>query len=91
VTTLAALALDLPRYDRSKVDTSWHRCAGILGVIDRLVNLDLKDAPPWDPSGPIAPISSCGLRAVRRRSTRCGPCERLRVADRACAKACCVN
>ena len=33
--------MNLPRYDRAKVDASWHDCGDILAVIDRLVDTDL--------------------------------------------------
>ena len=40
VTTLAAIALGLPRYIRARVDASWHQTAVLLGVSDRLAGLD---------------------------------------------------
>ncbi|HEY0266396.1 MAG TPA: Ppx/GppA phosphatase family protein [Rhizomicrobium sp.] len=40
VTTLAAIALKLPRYNRAKVDGSWHETAHMLKVVDRLVGMD---------------------------------------------------
>jgi len=80
VTTLAALALDLPRYDRSKSIPS-----GIVApaswVHRPLVNLDLKGRAAWDPSGRSRRSHRAGLRAVRG-DPRAVPCERLRVADR---------
>ena len=82
VTTLAAIALGLPRYDRSKVDTSWHLCRDILAVIDRLVALDLKGRAA---SGPVGAdradliVPGCALFAAIHALW---PCERLRVADR---------
>jgi exopolyphosphatase/guanosine-5'-triphosphate,3'-diphosphate pyrophosphatase len=42
VTTLAAIALKLPRYNRNRVDGSWHETAHMLKVVDRLVGLDLE-------------------------------------------------
>ncbi len=36
VTTLAGIALGLTRYERSRVDASWHRCADILAIVERL-------------------------------------------------------
>lgn len=40
VTTLAAIALKLPRYNRTRVDGSWHETAQMLKVVDRLVGLE---------------------------------------------------
>jgi exopolyphosphatase/guanosine-5'-triphosphate,3'-diphosphate pyrophosphatase len=39
VTTLAAIAMKLPRYNRTKVDGSWHETAHMLRVVDRLAGL----------------------------------------------------
>lgn len=39
VTTLAGIALGLPRYERARVDASWHNCADILAVVDRLAGM----------------------------------------------------
>ena len=40
VTTLAAIALDLPRYIRSRVDASWHQTGTLVAVADRLAGMD---------------------------------------------------
>jgi exopolyphosphatase/guanosine-5'-triphosphate,3'-diphosphate pyrophosphatase len=40
VTTLAAIALKLPRYIRSRVDGSWHETAHMLKMVERLAGLD---------------------------------------------------
>jgi exopolyphosphatase/guanosine-5'-triphosphate,3'-diphosphate pyrophosphatase len=42
VTTLAAIALKLPRYNRTRVDGSWHESAHMLRVVERLVGLDTE-------------------------------------------------
>ncbi len=42
VTTLAAIALKLPRYNRSRVDGSWHETRHMLNVVERLVGMDAK-------------------------------------------------
>jgi exopolyphosphatase/guanosine-5'-triphosphate,3'-diphosphate pyrophosphatase len=42
VTTLAAIALKLPRYNRTKVDGSWHETAHMLRVVDRLLGQDMQ-------------------------------------------------
>jgi exopolyphosphatase/guanosine-5'-triphosphate,3'-diphosphate pyrophosphatase len=40
VTTLAAIALKLPHYNRSRVDGSWHETALMLKVVERLADMD---------------------------------------------------
>jgi exopolyphosphatase/guanosine-5'-triphosphate,3'-diphosphate pyrophosphatase len=40
VTTLAAIAMKLPRYNRTRVDGSWHETAHMLKLVERLVGLD---------------------------------------------------
>ena len=82
VTTLAAIALGLPRYDRSKVDASWHDSAGILAVIDRIVALDLGGRAALGPVGPDRAdliVPGCAVFAAIHTLW---PCTRLRVADR---------
>jgi exopolyphosphatase/guanosine-5'-triphosphate,3'-diphosphate pyrophosphatase len=82
VTTLAALALGLSRYDRGKVDASWHDCADILTVIDGLVGLDLAGRAALGPVGPDRAdliVPGCAVFAAIHALW---PCRRLRVADR---------
>jgi exopolyphosphatase/guanosine-5'-triphosphate,3'-diphosphate pyrophosphatase len=82
VTTLAALALDLPRYDRARVDASWHDCSAILAVIDRLVDTDLKGRAAMGPVGADRAdliVPGCALFVAIHTLW---PCARLRVADR---------
>jgi exopolyphosphatase / guanosine-5'-triphosphate,3'-diphosphate pyrophosphatase len=52
VTTLAAIALKLPRYSRAKVDASWHETARLLSVVERISRLD---APALAGIGAIGP------------------------------------
>jgi exopolyphosphatase / guanosine-5'-triphosphate,3'-diphosphate pyrophosphatase len=42
VTTLAAIALKLPRYNRTRVDASWHETAHMLRVVERLLGQDTE-------------------------------------------------
>ncbi len=82
VTTLAAIALGLQRYDRARVDASWHRCADILDVVARLVALDLKGRAALGPVGPDRAdliVPGCAVFAAIRALW---PCAQLRVADR---------
>ena len=82
VTTLAAIALKLPRYIRNLVDGSWHETAHMLKVVDRLVGLD---------SGALAKIGSIGPERADLMLPGCAifaaicslwPSPVLRVADR---------
>ncbi len=40
VTTLAAIAMKLPRYNRARVDASWHDTKNLLAVVERISRLD---------------------------------------------------
>jgi exopolyphosphatase / guanosine-5'-triphosphate,3'-diphosphate pyrophosphatase len=82
VTTLAAVALGLPRYDRTRVDGSWHRCSDILAVIDRLVDLDLKGRAAMGAVGTDRADLIVPGCAVFAAIAQLWPCAQLRVADR---------
>jgi exopolyphosphatase/guanosine-5'-triphosphate,3'-diphosphate pyrophosphatase len=82
VTTLAAIALKLPRYNRTRVDGSWHETAHMLKVVDRLVGLDVEA---------LARIGSIGAERADLMLPGCAifaalcslwPSAVLRVADR---------
>jgi len=82
VTTLAAIALKLPRYNRAKVDGSWHETAQMLRVVERLVGQD---------TGALAKIGSIGPERADLMLPGCAifaaicalwPAPVLRVADR---------
>jgi exopolyphosphatase / guanosine-5'-triphosphate,3'-diphosphate pyrophosphatase len=82
VTTLAAIALKLPRYNRAKVDGSWHETAHMLRVVDRLVGQD---------TAALAKIGSIGAERADLMLPGCAifaaicslwPAPVLRVADR---------
>jgi exopolyphosphatase / guanosine-5'-triphosphate,3'-diphosphate pyrophosphatase len=82
VTTLAGVALKLPRYLRSRVDASWHDCAEILAVVERLVGLSRQDRAMigcvgYERADLIVP--GCAIFAAIHDVW---PCTRLRVADR---------
>jgi len=51
VTTLAAIALELPRYNRAKVDGSWHETAHMLRVVERLLGQDTETLAKIGPIG----------------------------------------
>jgi exopolyphosphatase/guanosine-5'-triphosphate,3'-diphosphate pyrophosphatase len=82
VTTLAAVSLGLTRYERNRVDGSWHSCGDIAAVVDRLIDMDLKARATIgcvgaDRADLIVP--GCAIFAA---ILALWPCERLRVADR---------
>ena len=82
VTTLAGIALGLTRYDRGKVDASWHDGADILAVIDRLTGLDLAGRAAIGCVGPDRAdliVPGCAIFAAIQHHW---PCLQLRVADR---------
>jgi exopolyphosphatase/guanosine-5'-triphosphate,3'-diphosphate pyrophosphatase len=82
VTTLAALTLGLTRYERDKVDASWHDCADILAIVDRLAAMDLADRTKLGPVGPERADLVLAGCAVFSAIHAHWPCRRLRVADR---------
>ena len=82
VTTLAAIALKLPRYNRSRVDGSWHETRHMLKVVDRLAGMDTEA---------LAGIGSIGTERADLMLPGCAifaaicslwPASMLRVADR---------
>jgi exopolyphosphatase / guanosine-5'-triphosphate,3'-diphosphate pyrophosphatase len=82
VTTLAAIALKLPRYNRARVDGSWHETSHMLRVVERLVGQD---------TAALAQIGSIGAERADLMLPGCAiftaicslwPSPVLRVADR---------
>ena len=82
VTTLAGVALNLPRYMRARVDSSWHDCADMREVVNRIVCL---------PREARAQLGCIGYERTDLIVAGCAifsaicdvwPCTRLRVADR---------
>jgi len=82
VTTLAAIALKLPRYNRARVDASWHETAHMLRVVERLLGQDTQA---------LAKIGSIGRERADLMLPGCAifaaicalwPAPVLRVADR---------
>jgi exopolyphosphatase/guanosine-5'-triphosphate,3'-diphosphate pyrophosphatase len=82
VTTLAAVALGLERYERKKVDASWHDCDAILSVVDGLVSLShaerTKIACIGEERAELV-VPGCAIFSAIHAQW---PCARLRVADR---------
>jgi len=82
VTTLAAVALGLERYSRARVDSSWHECAEILSLIERLIALDHAGRAAIGPIGTDRAelmLPGCAIFAAIHALW---PCAQLRVADR---------
>jgi exopolyphosphatase/guanosine-5'-triphosphate,3'-diphosphate pyrophosphatase len=82
VTTLAGIALGLVRYNRDRVDASWHHADDIVAVIDRVADLDLAGRAALgcvgaDRADLILP--GCAIFAA---ILELWPCKELRVADR---------
>ncbi len=82
VTTLAAIALKLPRYNRARVDGSWHETRHMMNVVNRLAGLDVPA---------LAQIGSIGKERADLMLPGCAifaaihslwPAPMLRVADR---------
>ena len=82
VTTLAGVAMGLPRYVRARVDATWHDCTTILSVVDMLVALDRKGRALLGCIGEERAdliLAGCAIFSAIRELW---PCARLRVADR---------
>jgi len=82
VTTLAAIALKLPRYNRAKVDASWHETSKLLQVTERISRMDV---PTLAKIGTIGPErADLMLAGSAIFAVICGlwPSPTLRVADR---------
>jgi len=82
VTTLAAIALKLPRYNRTRVDGSWHESAHMLKVVDRLVGLDTQALAKIGSIGPERADLMLPGCAIFAAICSLWPSTVLRVADR---------
>jgi exopolyphosphatase/guanosine-5'-triphosphate,3'-diphosphate pyrophosphatase len=82
VTTLAGVHLQLPRYDRRRVDGTWLSGTRVGELVSLLVAMDYDSRvanPCIGRDRADLVLAGCAiLEAIRRR----WPCERLRVADR---------
>jgi exopolyphosphatase/guanosine-5'-triphosphate,3'-diphosphate pyrophosphatase len=82
VTTIAGLHLDLPRYDRRRVDGIWLDDKEVAEVLERLIGSTYEERvghPCIGLERADLVLAGCAiLEAIRRVF----PCERLRVADR---------
>src|SRR6516225_9576379 len=82
VTTIAGVHLDLPRYDRRRVDGCWMSGLEVTGVVERLMGMSYEDRaanPCIGADRADLVLAGCAILEAIRRAF---PCERLRVADR---------
>ena len=82
VTTLAGVHLDLPRYDRRRVDGVWLSDDEVTAMQARLLSWDFSARaanPCIGPDRADLVLAGCAILEAIRRAF---PCERLRVADR---------
>jgi exopolyphosphatase/guanosine-5'-triphosphate,3'-diphosphate pyrophosphatase len=82
VTTIAGILLDLPRYDRNKVDGLWLNVPDVAGVTSRLLSLTYEQRiqePCIGRERADLVLAGC---AILEAVLRLWPAERLRVADR---------
>src|SRR6185437_14007270 len=82
VTTLAAIALKLPRYNRTKVDASWHETANLLTVVERVSHLDAPALAAFGAIGPERADLMLAGSAIFAAICALWPSPMLRVADR---------
>ncbi len=82
VTTLAGIHLELPRYDRRRVDGTWMSGRQVTRIVDELVAMSYEQRianPCIGQDRADLVLAGCAiLVAIQNR----WPCERLRVADR---------
>jgi exopolyphosphatase/guanosine-5'-triphosphate,3'-diphosphate pyrophosphatase len=82
VTTIAGVHLELPRYERRRVDGCWMSDSQVSGVVERLLAMsyDGRVANPCiGAERADLVLAGCAILEAIRRAF---PCERLRVADR---------
>lgn len=82
VTTLAGVAMNLPRYVRAKVDSSWHKCADIRAVVEHTVSLDRASRALLGCVGEERADLIVPGCAIFNAILETWPCNWLRVADR---------
>jgi exopolyphosphatase/guanosine-5'-triphosphate,3'-diphosphate pyrophosphatase len=82
VTTLAAIALKLPRYIRSRVDASWHPTESLMAEAERLAGLDQAGLARIGSIGPDRADLMLPGCALFTAICQVWPSTMLRVADR---------
>ena len=82
VTTIAGVQLDLPAYDRNRVDGCWLQADDVRGVAGRLIGMSYEERVAQPCIGfERADLVLAGC-AILEAILRMWPCDRLRVADR---------
>jgi exopolyphosphatase/guanosine-5'-triphosphate,3'-diphosphate pyrophosphatase len=82
VTTIAGVYLELPRYDRRRVDGCWMNDIQVTEVVERLLAMSYQDRvanPCIGAERADLVLAGCAILEAIRRAF---PCQRLRVADR---------
>jgi exopolyphosphatase/guanosine-5'-triphosphate,3'-diphosphate pyrophosphatase len=82
VTTIAGVYLDLPRYERRRVDGCWLNNTQVTDVVERLLAMSYEGRvanPCIGAERADLVLAGCAILEAIRRAF---PCERLRVADR---------
>src|SRR3954468_1009128 len=82
VTTIAGVYLDLPRYERRRIDGCWLNNTQVTDVVERLLAMSYEGRvanPCIGPERADLVLAGCAILEAIRRAF---PCERLRVADR---------
>lgn len=82
VTTIAGVYLDLPRYERRRVDGCWMSDEQVTGVIEQLLGMSYENRvanPCIGSERADLVLAGCAILEAIRRAF---PCSRLRVADR---------
>jgi exopolyphosphatase/guanosine-5'-triphosphate,3'-diphosphate pyrophosphatase len=82
VTTIAGVYLELPRYERRRVDGCWMNGDQITDVVERLLAMSYQDRvanPCIGAERADLVLAGCAILEAIRRAF---PCRRLRVADR---------
>ncbi|MGO8739968.1 Ppx/GppA phosphatase family protein [Rhodoblastus sp.] len=82
VTTLAGIHLNLPRYDRRRVDGLWMTRAEIDAVMNRLRGMTYAERVQNSCIGPDRADLVLAGCAILEGIRRCFPSERIRIADR---------
>ena len=82
VTTIAGVYLELPRYERRRVDGCWMNDEQVTGVVERLLAMSYESRvanPCIGAERADLVLAGCAILEAIRRAF---PCPRLRVADR---------
>jgi len=82
ITSLAGLHLDLPRYDRSRVDGIWMTRAECEASADRLIAMSMAERGAQPCIGPERADLVLAGAAILQAVQELWPCDRVRVADR---------